>query len=170
MGSEATAAAEGQAAIRRDPMAMLPFCGYNMADYFGHWLSLGRRLSNVPKMYRVNWFLKDEHGRFMWPGFGQNLRVLAWIIARVRGQAAGIESPVGLMPRYEDLNWQGLEYSKEQFLQMMGVEGASLRAEAVAHEQYFERFFGRLPPEFVAERELLYARGLRTSGTWKPLG
>ena len=168
MGSEATAAAEGQAAIRRDPMAMLPFCGYNMADYFGHWLTLGRRLANVPKMYRVNWFLKDEHGRFMWPGFGENLRVLAWIVARVRGQAAGIESPVGIMPRYEDLNWQGLDYPKEQFLRMMRVDGSSLRAEAVAHEQYFERFFGRLPPEFAAERELLYARGQRTPGTWEP--
>jgi phosphoenolpyruvate carboxykinase (GTP) len=168
MGSEATAAAEGQAAIRRDPMAMLPFCGYHMGDYWSHWLTLGRQVSNLPKIFRVNWFLRDENGRFMWPGFGENMRVLAWIVGRTRGQAGGVESPLGVMPRYEDLRWDGLDYSKEAFQRMMRVDGAAVRSEAIAHEQYFERYFGHLPPEFPAERELLHARGVRTQGTWEP--
>ena len=107
MGSEATAAAVDQAAVRRDPMAMLPFCGYNMADYWRHWLDLGGKLANPPPIFRVNWFRRDENGGFVWPGFGENMRVMQWIVGRVNGKADAVESPFGFMPRHQDLNWTG---------------------------------------------------------------
>ncbi|MBP0573074.1 phosphoenolpyruvate carboxykinase (GTP), partial [Mycobacterium tuberculosis] len=115
MGSEATAAAVGQAAMRRDPFAMLPFCGYNMADYWSHWLKIGRNLSHAPIIFRVNWFRKDANGKFIWPGFGENTRALEWIIDRVKGHADAIESPYGWTPRYQDLNWTGLDFPKEKY-------------------------------------------------------
>ena len=166
MGSEATAAAVGQAAMRRDPMAMLPFCGYNMADYFTHWLNIGRKLSNPPAIFRVNWFRKDENGKFMWPGFGENMRVLKWIVDRVHGCGYGVESPLGFMPRHEDLEWRGLDFPQRKFYELMGVDREAGQAEARAHEEHFDKFFDRLPKEFVFERELLKSRLWRSPDKW----
>ncbi len=167
MGSEATAAAVGQAAMRRDPMAMLPFCGYNMADYFSHWLSIGRRLCNPPPIFRVNWFRKDGNGRFMWPGFGENMRVLKWIVDRVHGRGYGVESPLGFMPRYEDLAWEGIAFPPARFYELMAVDREAGAAEARAHEEHFDKFFDRLPKEFVYERELLKSRLWRSPEVWE---
>ena len=167
MGSEATAAAIGQAAMRRDPMAMLPFCGYNMADYFGHWLNVGRKVPNPPRIFRVNWFRKDENGKFLWPGFGENMRVLKWIVDRVHGRGYGVESPIGWMPRHEDIEWQGLEYPSEKFYELMAVGREAGTLEAHAHEELFDRFFDRLPKEFIFERELLRSRLWRSPERWE---
>ncbi|MCB9949258.1 MAG: phosphoenolpyruvate carboxykinase (GTP) [Rhodospirillaceae bacterium] len=167
MGSEATAAAEGQAAMRRDPMAMLPFCGYNMADYFTHWLNVGRKIPNPPRIFRVNWFRKDENGKFMWPGFGQNMRVLKWIVDRVHGRSFAVESPIGWMPRHEDLPWDGMEFAPDTFYQLMTVDRDAGTLEAHAHEELFDRFFDRLPKEFVYERELLRSRLWRSPQIWE---
>jgi len=168
MGSEATAAAVGQAAMRRDPMAMLPFCGYNMAEYFTHWLNMGRRLPNPPRIFRVNWFRRDENGKFIWPGFGENMRVLAWIVDRVHGRAFAVESPVGWMPRYEDMNWKGMEdFPKAKFYELMMIGREAGADEAHAHEELFDRFFDRLPKEFIYERELLRSRFWRSPEKWE---
>jgi phosphoenolpyruvate carboxykinase (GTP) len=167
MGSEATAAAIGQAAMRRDPMAMLPFCGYNMADYFGHWLNIGRRLSNPPQIFRVNWFRKDENGKFIWPGFGDNMRVLKWIIDRVHGRGYAVESPLGWMPRHEDIEWNGLDFPADKFYDLMAVGRDAGAAEAQAHEEQFDQFFDRLPKEFIFERELLRSRLRRSPDRWE---
>jgi phosphoenolpyruvate carboxykinase (GTP) len=166
MGSEATAAAVGQAAMRRDPMAMLPFCGYNMADYWSHWLNVGRRVPNPPRIFRVNWFRKDENGKFMWPGFGENMRVLRWILDRVQGKGYAVESPLGWMPRHEDLSWDGLNYDKNKFYELMGVGREAGGAEARAHEELFDKFFDRLPKEFIYERELMRSRLWRSPDHW----
>jgi phosphoenolpyruvate carboxykinase (GTP) len=167
MGSEATAAAIGQAAMRRDPMAMLPFCGYNMADYFGHWLNVGRRLSNPPQIFRVNWFRKDENGKFIWPGFGDNMRVLKWIVDRVHGRGYAVESPIGWMPRHEDIEWNGLDFPADKFYDLMAVRRDAGAAEARAHEEEFDLFFDRLPKEFIFERELLRSRLWRSPDRWE---
>ena len=164
MGSEATAAAVGQAAIRRDPMAMLPFCGYHMADYWGHWLNVGSQIKNPPPIFRVNWFRKDENGKFMWPGFGDNMRVLKWVVDRVHGRGFAEESPLGLMPRYEDLEWSGLDFPKSKFDDLMSVDRASGLAETRDHEAHFDKFYDRLPKEFVNERALQKARLWRSRG------
>ncbi|MCB9957365.1 MAG: phosphoenolpyruvate carboxykinase (GTP) [Rhodospirillaceae bacterium] len=167
MGSEATAAAEGQGAMRRDPMAMLPFCGYNMADYWSHWLNMGRTLNNPPRIFRVNWFRKDENGKFIWPGFGDNMRVLKWILDRVHGDGFAVESPLGWMPRHEDLPWQGLEFPQDQFYELMSVAKDAGQEEASAHEVLFDRFFDRLPKEFIYEREMLRSRFWRGPSRWE---
>jgi phosphoenolpyruvate carboxykinase (GTP) len=167
MGSEATAAAIGQAAMRRDPMAMLPFCGYNMADYFGHWLNVGRRLSDPPQIFRVNWFRKDENGKFIWPGFGDNMRVLKWIIDRVHGRGYAVESPIGWMPRHEDIEWKGLDFPADKYYNLMAVGRDAGAAEAHAHEEEFDQFFDRLPKEFIFERELLRSRLWRSPDRWE---
>ena len=167
MGSEGTAAAVGQAAMRRDPMAMLPFCGYNMADYFSHWLDFGRRLPNPPRIFRVNWFRKDEAGKFIWPGFGENMRVLRWIIDRVHGRGYGVESPLGWMPRHEDISWQGVEFPKRAFYELMAVSRDAAVAEVRQHEELFDLFLDRLPKEFVFERELLKSRLWRSPPQWE---
>ncbi|PPQ37706.1 phosphoenolpyruvate carboxykinase (GTP) [Rhodoblastus acidophilus] len=166
MGSEATAAAVNQAAMRRDPMAMLPFCGYNMADYFNHWLSIGRKLSNPPRIFRVNWFRKDENGKFMWPGFGENMRVLKWVVDRAHGRGYGVESPLGFMPRHEDIDWNKLDFPAEKFYELMKVDRDAGTVEARAHEVHFEKFFDRLPKEFIYERELLKSRLWRSPDVW----
>ena len=167
MGSEATAAAIGVVATRRDPMAMLPFCGYNMADYFSHWLSVGRQVSNPPRIFRVNWFRKDDAGKFIWPGFGDNLRVLKWIANRVHGQSYAVESPIGWMPRFEDIDWKGLEFSSDSFYDLMAVGRQAGTAEAHSHEELFDRFGDRLPKEFTFERELLRSRLWRSPDRWE---
>ena len=168
MGSEGTAAAIGQAAaMRRDPMAMLPFCGYNMADYFSHWLNVGRHVANPPRIFRVNWFRKDDDGKFMWPGFGENMRVLKWIVDRVHGRGYGVESPIGWMPRHEDITWSGLDYPSNTFYELMAVGRTAGASEAHAHEEQFDKFFDRLPKEFIFERELLRSRLWRSPERWE---
>ena len=167
MGSEKTAAAEGQAAMRRDPMAMLPFCGYNMADYWGHWLDFGRRIPNPPRIFRVNWFRKDDNGKFIWPGFGENMRVLKWVVERVRGRSYAVESPLGWMPRYEDLHWKGIDFPPERYHDIMQVSREAGRDEASQHETHFDRFYDRLPKELLYERELLRSRLWRSPETWE---
>jgi phosphoenolpyruvate carboxykinase (GTP) len=167
MGSEATAAAEAGAAMRRDPFAMLPFCGYNMADYFSHWLDVGRKLPNPPRIFRVNWFRKDANGKFMWPGYGDNMRVLAWILGRVNGRGYGIESPMGWMPRHEDIPWEGLDFPAEKFFELMSVSREAIKAEVRSHEELFDQFNDRLPKEFVYERELFKSRLWRSPAKWE---
>ena len=158
MGSEATAAAVDQAAIRRDPMAMLPFCGYNMADYWQHWLSLGEKLPNPPKIFRVNWFRKDAEGNFIWPGFGENMRVLEWIVDRVNGHGHAEETPIGMMPNYEDLTWTGLDFSAQDFGDIMTVDPKAAMAEADAQKTLFDDFGDRLPAELESQRQDLKSR------------
>jgi phosphoenolpyruvate carboxykinase (GTP) len=167
MGSEATAAAVGQAAIRRDPFAMLPFCGYNMADYFNHWLNMGRKVKNPPPIFRVNWFLRDENRKFMWPGYGQNMRVLKWIVDRVRGRARAVESPIGLVPQYEDLEWKGLDFPRDTFKQLMRVDREAGVADARSQEELFDKFLDRVPKEMLFERELLKSRLWRAPAVWE---
>jgi len=167
MGSEATAAAIGVTATRRDPMAMLPFCGYNMADYFNHWLDVGRQVANPPRIFRVNWFRRDDDGKFLWPGFGQNMRVLKWVVDRVRGRGYAVESPIGWMPRYEDIDWRGLDYSQDTFHELMAVVRDEGAEEAHLHEGLFDRFFDRIPKEFIYERELLRSRLWRSPARWE---
>ena len=167
MASEATAAAEEGITMRRDPMAMLPFCGYNMADYWNHWLNMGRLLANPPRIFRVNWFRKDEDGKFMWPGFGENMRVLKWVVDRVQGRGYGVESPMGYMPRHQDLYWDGLEFDPETFYKIMSVDREAAAIEARSHEELFDNFFDRLPKEFVHERELFKSRIWRSPKMWE---
>lgn len=157
MGSEATAAAENQAAIRRDPMAMLPFTGYNMADYWSHWLSFENKLPQAPKVFRVNWFRKDEDGSFMWPGFGQNMRVMKWIVDRVNGNVNTQEGSFGLYPNYEDINWDQLDFEKSTFDKINTVDPMAGLAEAAEIKDYFEIFGDKLPQELEEERLKLAA-------------
>ena len=167
MGSEATAAAVNQAAIRRDPMAMLPFCGYNMADYWRHWLRLGKGLAHPPKIFRVNWFRKDNKGKFIWPGFGENMRVLNWIVDRVNGEVDAAESPFGHMPRHQDLNWRGLDFHVDDFSGIMDIDRARGLEEAEAQTELFESFEDRLPPEMETQRQALKDRLTKSSDQWQ---
>jgi len=166
MGSEATAAAVGQAAMRRDPFAMLPFCGYNMGDYWAHWLNIGRKLPAAPGIFRVNWFRKDENGKFMWPGYGENMRALEWIVGRVKGRAAAVESPYGLVPRYSDLNMEGVDFPKAKYDEIVKVEKDKGLAEAEDQVSHFAKFGDRLPKEMELERQLLIARLERSPAVW----
>ncbi|MBC8132089.1 MAG: phosphoenolpyruvate carboxykinase (GTP) [Deltaproteobacteria bacterium] len=167
MASEATAAAEGLPPVRRDPMAMLPFCGYNMADYFSHWLNLGRRVPNPPRIFRVNWFRRGADGKFLWPGFRENMRILAWITDRIHGRGYAVESPLGWMPRHEDLRWEGLDYPREKFHELMSVGRDAAVAEVRSHEELFDLFLDRIPKEFLFERELLRSRLWRSPERWE---
>lgn len=156
MGSETTAAAVGATgAVRRDPMAMLPFCGYHMGDYFNHWVQIGRELPNPPRIFNVNWFRKDTNGQYLWQGFGENMRVLKWIIERARGHATSVESVLGWVPRYQDMDWRGLEVSKTQFEQLLSIDREAWQQEIASHDELFVKLYDRLPKEFIFTRELM---------------
>ena len=149
--SETTAAAFGaQGVVRQDPMAMLPFCGYHMGDYFDHWIEMGKSLTHPPKIFSVNWFRRDEDGNFMWPGYGENMRVLKWIIDRVHGRAEGADSPLGIVPRYQDLEWGGLDnhINATQFNALMAIDPAQWANEILSHHTFFEKFGNKLPEAF----------------------
>lgn len=159
MGSEMTAAAAGTIGkVRRDPMAMLPFCGYHMGDYFRHWIRMQRSLSETPRVFHVNWFRKDADGNFIWPGFSENMRVLKWVVDRAHGRSLGQETPIGWMPRYDDIEWAGMDFSKEDFEQLQAFDHSAWRQEVLGQEELFLDLHDRLPPEMVYERELLICR------------
>jgi phosphoenolpyruvate carboxykinase (GTP) len=159
MGSETTAAAGGQVGtVRRDPMAMLPFCGYHLGDYLRHWLKMQRSLRETPRIFHVNWFRKDDAGRFLWPGFGENMRILKWIVDRARGRALANESPIGWTPSYESIDWRGLDFPRETFEELQRFDRHAWRAEIIGHEELFIDLHDHLPPEMIYERELLICR------------
>ena len=163
MGSETTAAmAGGNGAVRRDPFAMLPFIGYNMADYFQHWLDLGSQLAatggQAPKIYCVNWFRKGADGQFVWPGYGENMRVLEWMIGRAEGQAGGVDNLFGTSPRFEDLRWDGLDFTRAQFDTVIGIDKASWQQELVLHTELFKQLEFHLPAELPATKARIETR------------
>jgi len=157
MGSETTAAAFGaQGVVRRDPFAMLPFAGYNISDYFNHWLRLGKQLESkgaqLPAIFTTNWFRKDEQGRFVWPGFGENMRVLKWMLDRIEGQAQGTEHIFGVSPSYQDLHWSGLEFSVEQYESVTCIQKSDWVAEMSLHQEWFQKLANRLPVDLESTR------------------
>ena len=162
MGSETTAAATGKVGVvRRDPMAMIPFTGYNMADYFGHWLKIGRGIAHPPHVFLVNWFRTDAQGKFAWPGFGDNMRVLKWVVERCQGRAHALETPLGWVPAYEDLDWSGMErFTREQFTAMTAIHSDEWQDELALHDELFGKLSARLPRE-LAERRAALGRALR---------
>jgi phosphoenolpyruvate carboxykinase (GTP) len=163
MGSETTAAAAGQQGIvRRDPFAMLPFAGYNMSDYFQHWLNMGKKLeaegAKLPSIYCVNWFRKNEAGKFVWPGYGENMRVLAWMLERIEGKAKGQENIFGTTPSHKDINWAGLDFSEDQFNQVTSIDKAAWQEEMKLHDQLFDQLSYHLPKELVETKRALEKR------------
>jgi len=160
MASETTAAAAGKVGnLRRDPMAMLPFCGYHMGDYFGHWLEIGKRKgAKLPAIFYVNWFRKSPEGKFLWPGYGENSRVLKWVFERSEGAAGAAETPIGYVPRPADLYLDGLKLSPEALGELLKVDRAEWAAETEDIAHHFERFGSRLPAELAAQLDALKAR------------
>jgi phosphoenolpyruvate carboxykinase (GTP) len=161
VASEKTAAAEGRVGeLRRDPFAMLPFCGYNMGDYFGHWIGLGKRHdpAKLPKIYYVNWFRKDADGRFLWPGFGENSRVLKWIVERLNGEAEGVKTPIGIVPAPGALDTDGLGLSRADLQLLLGVDPEVWREEAALIPAHLETFGDHTPPELWSEYRALVER------------
>ena len=163
MGSETTAAAFGkQGVVRRDPFAMLPFCGYNMSDYFQHWLDMGTKLAangtTLPRIYTTNWFRKNEAGKFVWPGYGENMRVLKWIVDRIEGRAEGQDTMFGVAPQYDEINWTGLDFSPAQFKTVTAIDPAAWQEELKLHDAHFEKLAQRLPKELLATRAAIEER------------
>jgi len=164
IGSEMTAAAAGTIGqVRRDPFAMLPFCGYHMGDYFDHWLQIGRELTAPPKMFIVNWFRKGADGKFLWPGYTENMRVLNWIVDRVHSKSFAMETPLGWMPRKEDLDLTGIKgLDESRYDELTAIDRDEWRRELLLHEELFEQPFDRLPKEFPPMRQLLLSALWRT--------
>ena len=163
MGSETTAAAAGQmGVVRRDPFAMLPFIGYNMSDYFQHWLNMGQKIAQSgaqqPKIYCVNWFRTDANGKFVWPGFGDNMRVLQWMVDRIEGTGKGVENIFGITPKFKDLRWDGLAFTQEQFNTITSLDLNAWQDELQLHTELFEKLAYHLPPELEATRTKLLGK------------
>ena len=159
LGSETTAAITGQVGVvRRDPMAMIAFCGYHIGDYFSHWLRMGKAVHHAPRIYRVNWFRKDADGRFAWPGFSENMRVLSWIVGRCHGRAHAAETPLGLVPQYEDLTWTGLEhFTRQQYDGLERVDADAWRSELQSHDELLSKLGPKLPGALESQRQKLHA-------------
>jgi len=158
MASETTAAIIGaQGVVRRDPFAMLPFTGYNMSDYFQHWLNIGAKIAQTgakhPRIYTTNWFRKGEDGKFIWPGYGENMRVLKWIIDRIEGTAKGVEHMVGISPAYEEMNWNGLNFGADQFKSVTSISKTEWQAELNMHGELFTQLAHHLPKELVQTKQ-----------------
>jgi phosphoenolpyruvate carboxykinase (GTP) len=168
MGSEMTAAAAGTVGqVRRDPFAMLPFCGYHMGDYINHWLSFGRQIAKPPLIFNVNWFRTDSAGNFLWNGYGENMRILHWIVQRANGKADAVESPLGYMPRYDDLILAGLkDFTREKFIDLMTVDRELWLGELLLQEELFVKLSDKLPKELVMIRQLLMAGLVRSPAKW----
>jgi len=159
VGSETTAAAGGPTGVvRRDPMAMLPFIGYNIRDYFVHWFRMRRKMSDCPRIFHVNWFRRDAQGKYLWPGFGENMRVLKWIIDRARGRAYARETVLGWMPRGEDIDLDGLDITRGQLDVLQAVDLEAFKAELLSQEELYLKLAGDMPKEMIFQRELLISR------------
>jgi phosphoenolpyruvate carboxykinase (GTP) len=160
LGSETTAAITGKVGVvRRDPMAMLAFCGYNVGDYFAHWLKMGKSVHHPPRIFRVNWFRKDANGKFIWPGFGENMRVLEWVVGRCHGTRHGVNTALGIIPRFEDLNWDGLQkFTRTQYDEIAGVDAPAWQAEVASHDELLDKLGTRLPPALALCRSQLQGK------------
>ena len=160
LGSETTAAITGKVGVvRRDPMAMIAFCGYNMGDYFAHWLKMGMSVHHAPRIFRVNWFRKDANGKYIWPGFGENMRVLEWIVGRCHDLVKGMETPLGIIPAFEDLNWRGLEkFTREQYQEISRVDGGAWKDEVASHDELLVKLGAQLPRELAQRRTQLHQK------------
>ena len=170
MGSETTAAAAHKVGeVRRDPFAMLPFCGYHIGDYFDHWLETGVSITRPPRIFCVNWFRKNAEGKFLWPGYGENMRILKWIVDRCQGHSRAVESPLGWMPTENDIEWKGLPDSvRASFREAMTLRREDWMRELLLHEELFVKLYDKLPKEFVLKRELLLAALWRAPEEWTP--